>query len=71
MEQKMRDEYTPPEVEVIPLETESVIALSSGSAQLPDMPINPLSTTRRRSSYGAAPAGELEDLINDILTVEQ
>lgn len=67
----MRDEYTPPEVEVIPLETESVIAVSSGSAQSPDMPINPLSTTRSRNRYGAAPAGELEDLINDILTVEQ
>ncbi|MEL5895456.1 hypothetical protein AAE250_18415 [Bacteroides sp. GD17] len=71
MEQKTRQQYIPPTIEVIPLESESVIAGSPGGGGTSDMPIQPLNTARRGRSYGAASTSELEDLINDILTVEQ
>lgn len=66
--------YTSPQVEVIRMETEGVIA---GSGSLPNIG-NGGSAYRSGSyrsgttrSYNGASSSELEDLINDILTVEQ
>ena len=42
MEQKTRQQYMPPTIEVIPLESESVIAGSPGGGGTSDMPIQPL-----------------------------
>lgn len=62
-----KEPYTAPVIEVIPLETgESVM---QGSFTVPgygDGDMFPSSSTRSRN----ASASELEDLINDILTIE-
>jgi hypothetical protein len=71
MQQQKRQNYTSPIVEVIPLETEGVIAGSLGGGQSPDMPVTPLNSSRSRSGYGTASTSDLENLINDILTVGQ
>lgn len=71
MKQRTRSKYTPPTIEVIPLESESVIAGSLGGGQTQDMPIGPLSTSRSSNSYVTASGSELEDMIDDILTIEQ
>lgn len=65
-----KEKYMPPVMEVIPMETEGVIA---GSGNVPDMPVRPLGTTtsRSRSYSNSASMSELEDMINDILTIEQ
>ena len=62
--------YLPPQVEVIQIENEGVIALSNfGGADA-------LSTTKNGytgspTPYNSASSSDLEDLINDILTIEQ
>lgn len=61
--------YTPPQMEVIKMDLEGVIA---GSGTLNDFGSG--STIRQsstRRSYNSASSSDLEDLINDILTVEQ
>ena len=64
---KHKENYVSPRIEVIPMETESVIAVSGGSL--------PHSTGTYRNgstrSYNGAAGSDLEDLINDILTFEQ
>lgn len=64
--------YVSPQIEVIRMEVEGVIA-GSGSIQ---QPIDGGSAYTRSGSsanrgYNGASSSELEDLINDILTVEQ
>ena len=54
--------YTPPQMEVIKMDLEGVIA---GSGNLSDF------TSGSRRGYNSASSSDLEDLINDILTVEQ
>ena len=69
---KQKAKYTPPTIEVIPMETENVIAGSPGSGGTSDMPIVPLNSSHGTRSYSnAATANDLEDLINDLFTVEQ
>lgn len=69
-DKKMRKEaYTAPTVEVIRVENEGVIAASPGGSSEPYTP-TPLSNSRRTSGYNSASSSDLEDLINDILTVE-
>ena len=61
--------YTPPQMEVIKMDLEGVIA---GSGNLSDFTSG--STIRQSSTrrgYNSASSSDLEDLINDILTVEQ
>jgi len=72
MEQQ-REKYMAPTVEVIHMEQEGVIAASGGNGGVSDMPgVNWNSTSgRSRNSYGSASTSDLEDLINDILTIEQ
>ena len=65
-----KQKYTAPAIEVIRMESEGIMASSLG-----DMPQRPWgsSTGRPRSiGYGRAASGsDLEDLINDILTIEK
>ena len=65
--QTRKETYTAPSVEVIEMENEGVIA-ASGNTE----PYNPtqMSSTRVNSSYSSASSNDVEDLINDILTVE-
>ena len=61
--------YTPPQMEVIKMDLEGVIA---GSGTLNDFTGG--STIKQcctRRGYNSASSSDLEDLINDILTVEQ
>lgn len=62
-----RETYEAPSVEVVKLENEGVIAVSSTTPPYEEIPMN---TVRTNRSYNSASSNDLEDLINDILTVE-
>ncbi|ADV43152.1 hypothetical protein [Bacteroides helcogenes] len=64
--QNGREAYIAPSIEVIRIENEGVIA-ASGSTE--SYTPSTMSTTRSRS-YNSASGSDLEDMINDILTVE-
>lgn len=65
-----KEAYVKPEIEVIKMEQEGVMAFSGGSQQNPRR--SSYSNRGRGQSYGrSASSSELEDLINDILTIEQ
>lgn len=64
--------YTPPQVEIIKMEVEGTVMVASildyeagGSMG------NQISTKSTYRGYNSASSSDLEDLINDILTVEQ
>lgn len=61
-----KEAYAAPIIEVIRMENEGVIAASAESYK----PISGNSYTGSGNSYNAASGSDLEDLINDILTVE-
>lgn len=65
-----RETYAAPTVEVVKLENEGVIAGSPGSSDTEIYNPKPLSSSRPARGYNSASSNELEDLINDILTVE-
>lgn len=67
--QARKETYTAPSLEVIKMENEGVIA-ASGLGSTEDYTPTPMSNTRVNSSYNSASGNDLEDLINDILTVE-
>lgn len=74
MNSKQKEQYLPPTIEVIEMQTEGGVMIgSTGSINTPDVgnggDVNFSST--RRSTYNGASSSELEDLINDILTIEQ
>ncbi|WP_300698520.1 hypothetical protein [Bacteroides sp.] len=60
---KKKDMYVSPQIEVIEIENEGVIALSNYD------PV-PMNSARKTYSPSSATSNDLEDLINDILTVE-
>lgn len=61
--------YTPPQMEVIKMDLEGVIA---GSGTLNDFTGgSTIKQSSTRRGYNSASSSDLEDLINDILTVEQ
>ncbi len=64
-----KEAYTAPFAEVIKMENEGVIA-ASGQGSTEDYTPTPMSNTRVNRSYNSASGSDLEDLINDILTVE-
>lgn len=64
-----RETYAAPSVEVVKLENEGVIAGSLNSTT-PPYENTPMSTVRTNRGYNSASSNDLEDLINDILTVE-
>ena len=70
MKQKEKQKYTAPAIEVIRMESEGVMASS-----LNDMSQRPWGSSgrsTRSTGYGRAASGsDLEDLINDTLTIEK
>lgn len=63
--------YEAPSVEVVKLENEGVIAGSpGGSSYTEGYNRKELSSSRPTRGYNSASSSDLEDLINDILTVE-
>ncbi len=74
MKQTERQKYTAPRIEVIAVENEgSVMSASLGGVTDGG---NAVSNSKYyhsggRSNYNSATSSDLEDLINDILTVEQ
>lgn len=72
MKQKEKQKYTAPAIEVIRMESEGIMASSLGD--MSQRPWGSSSAARRNRSAGygrAASTGDLEDLINDILTIEK
>ncbi|EKU88198.1 hypothetical protein [Bacteroides oleiciplenus] len=72
---KHKENYVSPQIEVIPMETEGVIA---GSGDLPGVGdggggYRSAGTYRSGSTrgYNGSAVSDLEDMINDILTFEQ
>ena len=63
---KKKDMYVSPQIEVIEMENEGVIASSVG-----DFPNVPMSASRPSGGFRSSNAAcnDLEDMINDILTV--
>lgn len=73
MKQKEKQKYTAPAIEVIRMESEGIMASSLGD--MPQRPWGSSSAARRTRSAGgygrSASTSDLEDLINDILTIEK
>lgn len=70
---KKKDMYVSPQIEVIEMENEGVIAASGGGSLDGNMGNNPWSPkTSSKSMRGSSGANssDLEDMINDILTIE-
>ena len=61
-----KEAYVSPSIEIIRIENEGVIAASVGGTQ-DYTPVNP---NVGRTNYNSASSSDLEDLINDVLTVE-
>lgn len=72
--EQAKQKYVPPRMEMIQMENEGVIAGSGGLPGVNDGN-SAFSTgayrSRSRGGYNSASSGDLEDLINDILTIEQ
>lgn len=71
---KKKSVYVSPQIEVIRMEVEGVIASSGSLPQIGEGGSAYRSGNARSSatrSYNGTSSSELEDLINDILTVEQ
>lgn len=66
--QTQKETYEAPSMEVIKMENEGVIAASGEGYN----PVQTKSYSNRNSTrnYGSASSSDLEDLINDILTIE-
>lgn len=65
-----KQKYVSPQLEVIQVENEGVIAASGGGGT-PDMGEIPINNSQSRGRYNTASGSEIEDMINDIFTVEQ
>lgn len=63
--------YTPPQMEVIKMDLEGSVMSASGSLNDFTGGGNLTQPSSTRRSYNSASSSDLEDLINDILTVEQ
>lgn len=71
MKQTMKEAYVAPTLEVIKMEIEGVMALSGGSSVngYGNGGLIGTPTTKSSRSYNAS-SSDLEDMINDILTIE-
>lgn len=71
MNSKQKEQYMAPAIEVIKMEAEGSVMSASGN--LPDVEPGGSGTrsSRTRNGYNGASSSELEDMINDILTVDQ
>lgn len=63
-----KEAYLAPHIEVIRMENEGVIAASGSTEGYNPTPMGSARTSR---PYNGASSSDLEDLINDILTVEK
>lgn len=76
MDTQRKEPYMAPAIEIINMDTEATVMVGS-AGNLPTVKPggnngNAFGTaTNRRRSYSGASTSELEDLINDILTIEQ
>ena len=72
MNEKQKGAYVAPTIEVIEMEYEGCIMSGSATGSLGGFDVEnfPTSTTRSTRSYGSASSSDLEDMINDILTIE-
>ncbi|MBD9093232.1 MAG: hypothetical protein EGQ20_11995 [Bacteroides oleiciplenus] len=69
-EESKKEKYVTPQIEIIEVENEGVIALSDMSGGNPAFPTR--SSARKTTQYRSASSmSDLEDLINDILTVNK
>lgn len=68
-----KEMYVPPTVELIPMEMEGCCMMSSSVSGETNVDISGggIIGTRNTRGYNAAGSSELEDMINDILTIEQ
>ena len=66
MDKKQKKQYEAPAIEVVAMENEGVIAASGGTGSTESYDPVPISG----SAYNGASGSDLEDMINDILTVE-
>ena len=63
-----KKQYAAPTIEVIAMENEGVIAASGGPSSSSTESYDPVPISG--SAYNGASGSDLEDMINDILTVE-
>lgn len=71
MNDNQKEQYMAPAIEVIKMEAEgSVMSASINTPNVGDGG-NAIRSSRTRSGYNGASSSELEDMINDILTVDQ
>lgn len=63
MKEMQKKQYEAPSIEVIAMENEGVIAASGNTEGYTPTPLS-------SSTYNGASSSDLEDMINDILTVE-
>ncbi|NDV83804.1 hypothetical protein D0T87_17705 [Bacteroides sp. 51] len=68
----IKEKYLPPVVEVIEVENEGVMALSDFSGGNPGLPGGNPTSSHSAKSYVPATSSfsDLEDFVNDILTIE-
>lgn len=77
MKTKRKEQYLAPAIEVIKMETEggvmsgSMNGVGDGGSALSGNTYGRRTGGATRHSYGSASTSELEDLINDILTIEK
>lgn len=71
MKQTMKEAYVAPTIEVIKMENEGTVMSASGSLGNGGIGNGgPIGTPTSTKSYRGASSSDLEDMINDILTVE-
>lgn len=68
MDKKQKKQYEAPAIEVVAMENEGVIAASGGTGSSSTESYDPVPISG--SAYNGASGSDLEDMINDILTVE-
>ena len=67
MKEERKAKYVTPQIEIIEMESEGVMALSNMPGGNPGMP-GRSSSRRSTQRYSSSSISELEDLINDILS---
>lgn len=71
MNSKQKEQYITPAIEVIKMEAEGSVMSASGNLPNVGDGGNGLKSSNSSSRYNAASSNDLEDMINDILTVDQ
>ena len=70
MKNQVKEKYLAPQIEVIQMETEGTSCVIAGSGNGGSIGTSSRNYGRSRGSRNAS-SSELEDLINDILTIEK